>query len=156
MVGLGNVNNTSDAAKPVSTAQQTALNLKADLAGTNTWTNAQRFPNIGVGNAAVAGIAITGRVATAETVLGFDNGSNSGFVVKFASGLTTFGNDFGAPLAFITNNTERVRIDVNGNVLVANTASAPAAPASGGVFYVEAGALKYRGSGGTITTVAPA
>src|SRR4249920_3755575 len=29
-VGLGNVNNTSDANKPVSTATQTALNLKAD------------------------------------------------------------------------------------------------------------------------------
>lgn len=32
-VGLGNVDNTSDANKPVSTAQQTALNLKANLAG---------------------------------------------------------------------------------------------------------------------------
>lgn len=32
MVGLGNVTNTSDANKPVSTAQQAALNLKADLA----------------------------------------------------------------------------------------------------------------------------
>jgi hypothetical protein len=32
MVGLGNVNNTSDANKPVSTAQQTALDLKANLA----------------------------------------------------------------------------------------------------------------------------
>jgi hypothetical protein len=31
-VGLGNVDNTSDANKPVSTAQQTALNLKADVA----------------------------------------------------------------------------------------------------------------------------
>ena len=31
-VGLGNVTNTSDANKPVSTAQQTALNLKANLA----------------------------------------------------------------------------------------------------------------------------
>lgn len=31
-VGLANVDNTSDANKPVSTAQQTALNLKADLA----------------------------------------------------------------------------------------------------------------------------
>jgi hypothetical protein len=30
-VGLGNVDNTSDATKPVSTPQQTALNLKADL-----------------------------------------------------------------------------------------------------------------------------
>lgn len=32
-VGLGNVDNTSDANKPVSTAQATALGLKADLAG---------------------------------------------------------------------------------------------------------------------------
>jgi hypothetical protein len=32
MVGLGNVDNTSDLNKPVSTATQTALNLKADLA----------------------------------------------------------------------------------------------------------------------------
>lgn len=32
-LGLGSVNNTSDAAKPVSTAQQTALNLKANLSG---------------------------------------------------------------------------------------------------------------------------
>jgi len=31
-VGLSNVDNTSDANKPVSTAQQTALNLKANLA----------------------------------------------------------------------------------------------------------------------------
>lgn len=32
-VGLGNVDNTTDAGKPVSTAQQTALDLKANLAG---------------------------------------------------------------------------------------------------------------------------
>ena len=31
-IGLGSVDNTSDAGKPVSTAQQTALNLKANLA----------------------------------------------------------------------------------------------------------------------------
>ena len=33
MVGLGNVNNTADSAKPVSTAQQTALDAKLALAG---------------------------------------------------------------------------------------------------------------------------
>lgn len=33
MVGLGNVDNTSDADKPVSTAQQTALNAKLNLTG---------------------------------------------------------------------------------------------------------------------------
>jgi hypothetical protein len=37
-VGLSNVDNTADASKPVSTAQQTALNLKADKATTITPT----------------------------------------------------------------------------------------------------------------------
>jgi hypothetical protein len=36
MVGLGNVDNTSDANKPVSTATQTALDLKADKSSTST------------------------------------------------------------------------------------------------------------------------
>lgn len=39
-VGLSAVDNTSDAAKPVSTAQQTALNLKANLAGGAAFTGA--------------------------------------------------------------------------------------------------------------------
>lgn len=33
MIGLGNVNNTSDLSKPISTLTQSALNLKADLVG---------------------------------------------------------------------------------------------------------------------------
>ena len=43
-VGLGNVDNTSDANKPVSTAQQTALNLKADLASP-TFTGTVTVPD---------------------------------------------------------------------------------------------------------------
>ena len=38
MVGLGNVDNTADANKPVSTATQTSLDAKADK--TNTYTKA--------------------------------------------------------------------------------------------------------------------
>jgi hypothetical protein len=48
MVGLGNVDNTSDADKPVSTATQTALDLKANLAGptlTGTTTTADLVVN---------------------------------------------------------------------------------------------------------------
>ncbi|MFI5931274.1 hypothetical protein [Actinoplanes sp. NPDC051494] len=37
-----------------------------------------------------------------------------------------------------------------------NAAVAPGTPASGGVMYVEAGALKYKGSGGTVTVIGPA
>lgn len=49
-----------------------------------------------------------------------------------------------------------VLVDADGNIPLANTSSAPATPVSGGIIYVEAGALKYRGSGGTITTIAGA
>lgn len=40
MVGLGNVNNTSDLAKPISTATQSALNQKANLVGVTDGSNA--------------------------------------------------------------------------------------------------------------------
>ena len=43
-VGLGNVDNTTDVGKPVSTAQQTALNLKANLASP-TFTGTVVLPN---------------------------------------------------------------------------------------------------------------
>ena len=39
MIGLANVDNTTDALKPISTATQTALNLKASLTGIETLTN---------------------------------------------------------------------------------------------------------------------
>ena len=47
-VGLGNADDTSDINKPVSTAHQAALNLKADLASP-TFTGEPKAPNIGVG-----------------------------------------------------------------------------------------------------------
>lgn len=44
-----------------------------------------------------------------------------------------------------------------GGLGIANRATAPATnPAAGGVIYVEAGALKFKGSAGTVTTIAPA
>jgi hypothetical protein len=44
-----------------------------------------------------------------------------------------------------------------GVIAIANALVAPSAnPAGGGVLYIENGALKYRGSAGTVTTIAPA
>jgi hypothetical protein len=67
-VGLGNVDNTSDTAKPVSTAQQTALDLKANLAS----------PNFS-GTPQIAGINI---VASANT-------PGNGQIPEFITGLGT-------------------------------------------------------------------
>lgn len=49
MVGLGNVDNTADMSKPVSTAQQTALTLKANLASP-TFTGSVTMPGTGIWN----------------------------------------------------------------------------------------------------------
>lgn len=44
-----------------------------------------------------------------------------------------------------------------GVIAIANASAAPTEnPAGGGILYVEDGALKYRGSNGTVTVVAPA
>lgn len=43
-----------------------------------------------------------------------------------------------------------------GVVAIANAVAAPTANIAGGILYVEGGALKFRGSAGTITTIAPA
>lgn len=48
-----------------------------------------------------------------------------------------------------------LKIDSAGRVFIANS-SAPSTPSGGGVIYVESGALKYKGSGGTVTTLASA
>jgi hypothetical protein len=59
-VGLGNVDNTSDANKPVSTATQTALNLKANLASptfTGTVTTPRLItPNVALTDAATIAV----------------------------------------------------------------------------------------------------
>ena len=74
--------------------------------------------------------------------------------------------------AFFTSGAERMRITSGGNIGIgtvdqfgggakvigiANASTVPAGnPTGGGVLYVEAGALKYRGSSGTVTTIAVA
>lgn len=45
---------------------------------------------------------------------------------------------------------------ISGTVFIGNTTGTPATPTDGGVLYVEAGALKFIGSSGTVTTIASA
>ena len=74
-------------------------------------------------------------------------------------------------MLFGTSNSERMRITSGGNlgingssfgsgtlvIFIANATAVPSTnPTGGGILYVEAGALKYRGSSGTITTIANA
>jgi hypothetical protein len=67
-VGLGSVDNTSDAGKPVSTAQQTALDLKAPLASP-TFTGSPAAPTPTPGDNDTS-IATTAFVTAAITAVG--------------------------------------------------------------------------------------
>jgi len=68
------------------------------------------------------------------------------------------------PLRLSMNSTPRIEIDTSGGInlspasriKIANTTAPADTPTSGGYLYVEAGALKYKGSSGTITILAPA
>ena len=134
---------------------------------TSSIVSAIRTTN-GAGGTAGSGIEFAGaflsgapnNIATAGSIFGVTTNGTSG--------------GSGALLFYTQNagtNAERMRIDASGNVLIGMTggaagsaktlhmanATAPTAnPSGGGVLYVESGALKYRGSSGTVTTIANA
>ena len=96
----------------------------------------------------------TGRYVTSyfdDTSITFGTG------VTQKTGITVYGQTHasGNKIVHRVGNATRMTLDASGNLLLENTASAPSTP-TGGALYVESGALKYRGSGGTVTTVAPA
>jgi hypothetical protein len=95
------------------------------------------------------------------------------FVVNpFGAGSTVYmGTETNSNLAFVINNAEKFRMSTSGNLMINATVAgtglaggivmyngtAPStSPANTGQLYVESGALKYRGSGGTITTLGAA
>jgi hypothetical protein len=69
MVGLANVDNTSDASKPVSTAQQTALDLKlASATAASTYAPIASPTFTGTVTVAAAGVAFTDGAQTKQGV----------------------------------------------------------------------------------------
>jgi len=80
-VGLGSVDNTTDAGKPVSTAQQTALNLKANLASP-TFTGTVVLPS---GQALIAPALGTPASGVMTNVTGTASGLTAGNVTTNAN-----------------------------------------------------------------------
>jgi len=71
-VGLGNVDNTSDANKPVSTAQQTALNLKADVTYVDT-----SVTNLQLQTASIEDLVVSCQIVPVAGSLGVTSGTAS-------------------------------------------------------------------------------
>ncbi len=130
-VGLGNVDNTSDANKPVSTAQQTALNLKADIVSPSLTT-----PSLGVATAtSINGVGISG----------------SG-TINVGSGGTLGTAAYTASTAYATS-AQGTKADNAGAVtgLIKSNGSASFSAASAGTDYVAPGGALGTPSSGILT-----
>jgi hypothetical protein len=135
----------------------------ADICATaDTGTDTTQFVNLGINNSAYAQAGWT------------INGALDSYLYA-SDGVLSIGTAAAKELNFFTGGTllanKRMALDTSGNILVGGMA-APASAAktlvlpnstiptanavNGGCLYVEAGALKYRGSGGTVTVLGAA
>ena len=129
-VGLGNVDNTADTAKPVSTAQQTALDLKANLASpTFTGTvSGITATMVGLGN--VDNTADTAKPVSTAQQTALDLKANLASPTFTGTTTTTgdlvVGGDLTVNGDVITFNTATLNIEDNIIVLNNNVTGAPA------------------------------
>jgi len=132
--------------------------------------------NVGIGTTSPTSALSIARGAGVAADISLRGGNNAAgaefYVAQATDGLVAYlYNRANGPIVFATNNTERARFDTSGNLLVGTTAAGTSAakvigmanatapttsPAGMGQLYVEGGALKYRGSSGTVTTIANA
>lgn len=138
----------------------------------NTEAPAVSIQNSNTGTAAQTRLALfsgTSGTTSSDGFAFFYTNSNWASPYTDAAGFWNYEN---GPVVFATNNAERFRITGTGNIGIntidqfgsgvkvigiANATTVPTTnPTGGGVLYVEAGALKYRGSSGTVTTIANA
>jgi len=140
-VGLGNVDNTSDANKPVSTAGQTALDLKANLASP-TFTGTVTLPDntVALGTkttgdyvqSLVAGTGVTltnnsGETATPTIAIGqaVGTGASVTFAEITTTGNVVIGGDLTVSGNTTTVNTEQLNVEDNIITLNSGVTGAP-------------------------------
>jgi hypothetical protein len=126
----------------VSSDNTGALNLITGSGSGTTAVTIDSSQNVGIGTATpgakldvsnTSGVALGVTTSTSGTAISSNNLLNSGFIVQYASGLTSIGNNFNNPLALLTNNIERARIDTTGNLLVGATSYVGSGSAIAGI-----------------------
>jgi hypothetical protein len=113
MVGLGDVDNTADSAKPVSTATQTALDAKSPLASP-TFTGTVTIPTLAV---------TTTATGITKTMVGLANVDNTTDAGKPVSAATQTALDLKANLAgpTFTGTVAATNLTLSGNLTVNGT-----------------------------------
>jgi hypothetical protein len=105
------------------------------------------------------GVEARNASANGYAVLTVNNNGASGRSFSIGSGGSTAGSAELRSKFYIFDNTAmvtRLTIDSTGVFFLSNGTAPAANPTGGGYLYVESGALKYRGSSGTVTTIANA
>lgn len=108
------------------------------------------------GNSGSAGVYLQGRTHgwTMITDVGLNGGDNFGITSVTLGSTPIFFADANGNVAI--NSTGSFGSGT-GVVFIANRTAAPSGtPSGGGILYCESGALKFKGSGGTVTTIAAA
>lgn len=139
LLSLGSTNAVTFAGVVSSKAQNSSTNLIA-------------ISNTDAGNAATTNISLTG--------------DSKNVVMKLTSSGHTSPNLFryemtsGVSFQILTNGNKRWEMLDNGTLVgtmwIANSTAPGTNPSGGGYLYVESGALKYRGTSGTVTTLGAA
>ena len=124
MVGLGNVDNTSDLSKPISTATQTALDQKANTS--NVAANYQPIFSI----AAIInfnGTINRNNIGAAQNVTGVTKAGTGQYVINWATGIgTTYGvivtaRGAGFFASYFSTNTTSVQVNTYSGTTLSDT-----------------------------------
>lgn len=156
-VNEGTIINESGADSDTRIEGDTEANLlfvdtSTDRIGLGTATPAVRLHVLAVGNE----VARFERAGATSPYIQLNNGIPISAVIGISNSNSNafFGTLTNHPMGFRTNNQDRFLLTITGVIQIVNCTSAPSSsPVNMGQLYVEAGALKYRGEGGFVTTL---
>lgn len=140
-----------------------ALTYSSTLTGGTSVVNlgSGQFYKSATGDIGIGTATPTTKLDIVGNYLYIHNGATEGYIgygtllTGASAGSLAVRSDGGA-LAFGVGSVAMFLLDSNGNMTIKNSGGAPATPTGGGVLYVDSGALKYKGSSGTVTTIAAA
>lgn len=118
------------------------------------WFTATASTNTPTINSGVCGFALNGTTNCAG-YFGLQALSTSAPTFSNCAIIGSNGSTTGSILELRDNATVMFEVKDGGTIFIGNQ-SAPGTPTGGGYLYVESGALKYKGSSGTVTTIAAA
>lgn len=124
---------------------------------TGTWTDGAAFAELQFGNDDGSGAGDGGVKAKLSAVVDGTSGADTNLEFFIATDGTTLTKSFVLHHdGNIGIGTEDYASGSGGNIAIVNSTAPSGTPSGGGVLYVESGALKFKGSSGTVTTIANA